>query len=483
MDLSHPSADHLFISYVRNDTGKEWAVRIQNRLTDKGLPCWRDETDIETGQKWPEQIPSAINKASALILIVSKGLNQSHWVKEEIVQAIELGLPIIPLLVEADIEPLPGTRTFQSIDFTDTADNPWVQLLDRLDGKQNTPPRRVEIAYLQDLLFRQELVKVAKIYTPLSGEQRQHIALSKVLPESCMPVEFELLHSHSEMQQTGFEKRTFYDVLDALRQAPRLALLGEPGAGKTFSLKRIAAEQAQTALKQVTAPIPLFVPLKQWIDHTCSLDNFIAAQSGKLEQLWPTLLQEKRLCLLLDGLNELPTRQRKEKMRAIRQLVNDQRLPVVAVSCRRDDFVDDLNLALDTLDIRPLDPLRIHTFIIRYMGLLDPQKGREAGEALFWRLAGQKLHDVWKTWASAGATFKQFWSVGDLKEELPEVYKVTSWSQDTTWQQARSDKRSLLRLAENPYLLTMMVAIARSGETGLPKNRAQLLASFIVPRK
>ena len=41
----------------------------------------------------------------------------------------------------------------------------------------------------------------------------------------------------------------------------RLAVLGEPGAGKSFSLERIACEAARRALRDPAAPVPLLLRL------------------------------------------------------------------------------------------------------------------------------------------------------------------------------------------------------------------------------
>lgn len=157
---------------------------------------------VVTGpSRYQQQSSKQANKQTKILpLIVCNGVSQSHWVKEVITQAIEINLPIIPLVVETSVEPFPGTRSFQSIDFTGNSEDPWQQLFDRLSNRQNSPRRRIEISYLQEILYRQELNKVEKVYTPLAGDQQQQIHLSKVLPEDCMPVEFELLSCPSKEQ-------------------------------------------------------------------------------------------------------------------------------------------------------------------------------------------------------------------------------------------------------------------------------------------
>ena len=74
-------------------------------------------------------------------------------------------------------------------------------------------------------------------------------------------------------------------MLDVYRDLPqrrvrRLAVLGEPGAGKSFSLERFACDFARGALGNAAAPVPLLVRLGSWTPERDSLETFIAQQLG-----------------------------------------------------------------------------------------------------------------------------------------------------------------------------------------------------------
>ena len=90
----------------------------------------------------------------------------------------------------------------------------------------------------------------------------------------------------------------------------RMIALGEGGLGKTTSLLRLAAEAAERAKRDPSAPIPLWIELKNFDVSEQGFERLfkMAANSilGMDEQGFDTLwrLGSRRLLFLLDGLNE-----------------------------------------------------------------------------------------------------------------------------------------------------------------------------------
>jgi hypothetical protein len=482
------SPSQLFISYAQDQgTGETLALRLQGWLESHGFPCWRDESDTEPGQSWPTHIPQALEASRAMICVISAATKQSHWVKEEITLALrkDVAVPILPVLAEPDI-PLPyGLNQFQPVDLSTWDGAELERLLQRIhnfDTASGGPARRVEVAYLQNLLHRQGLERAAQVYEPLAGNQYHHVTLNRLQLDDEMEMAFQLLHRQFGRDEALERKPLhFDDVLLALGRAPRLVVLGEPGAGKTHSLKRIAAEMARGALEDSGKPLPLFIPLREWIEPEQSLDDFLARHLEGLGAAWRTTLAQRRATLLLDGLNELPTNQRQEKMPQIRELAGDDRLPVVVASCRKADF-DDHRLDLDRLEIRPLDEPRILSFCQRHFrALLGPVDGDCEGERLFWLLTdGEAVRSAYDEARERGVSFEQFWRVGGVEPvALNEDDYLLRWMLQVG-ERAKSDEHSLLRLARNPYMLKMLAQVFLELERqALPRNRALLFATFV----
>jgi Sulfatase-modifying factor enzyme 1/NACHT domain len=349
------------------------------------------------------------------------------------------------------------------------------------------PRRARECLYLGQLVNRHFHDRETR-YVPLAGEQSQEQRMERVLVDPVMPTEIllelfadtDLLRSHTAKPPKPVP---YQDVLDAYRALPqrgavrRLAVLGEPGAGKSFSLQRIACELARAAQADASRPVPVLAAMGLWNKplEADSLDAFLARQLGVPLEDWHALVGEGRALLLLDAINEIPPGQRKAKVAQIKALVRDTRLAAVVLSCRERDFEADFQLPFDRLKLLPLRPAQILEFLRRTLALVY---GAEVGERLaqdkFWQIAGGDFgREVWRTWEVAGASFELFWSATDIPRKDPNVFSKTSGEQDAWWKRAQSE-RGLIRLAANPYLLTMMMRMP-----AIPPNRARLFTAFL----
>jgi hypothetical protein len=276
------------------------------------------------------------------------------------------------------------------------------------------------------------------------------------------------------------EEKSYPDVLEAYRNLQhrpvrRLAVLGEPGAGKSFSLERIAVEYARRALGDPRAPLPLLVPLGFWTREVETLEDFIERQLGGLGRYFRALRDQQRAVLLLDAMNEIPPGQRKLKASQIQRVAQDERFASVVVSCREKDFESGFRLPFDTLTLQPLKPSQILEFLCRALSSHYDRDAGEEADARFWQLAGgEKVREVWKIWHAAGSGLDLFWSADEVPRKDPNIYSRTSGEQDRIWGEARFNPRSLMRLAANPYLLKVMTALPR-----MPDSRAQLFQGLL----
>jgi len=474
----------VFLSYARPD--RALADRLLADLERAGHSCWLDTSDIPGGEDWIAAIADGLGRAYAVLTLVTEAANRSDWVRREFLYAERLGKPVIPLM--AGDCPLPWYMIDrQAIPL----DPDYLRgLLAALPKPATTPtrtdgPRQAELAYLRRLLLG-ELVHT-ELYTPMAGVAKRGRP-SAPLPAVVMRPEFQHLRrlaAHgAEPKQ---ESRDYDDIVTAFGEARRAALLGEPGAGKTTTLWKLARDAAERALADPAAPLPLLVRLGQWTEPHEPIQRFIERELGELGMHLNALLASRRAVPLLDGLNEVPAGERAAKAALVKAWLAGQPALPALVSCRELDYTGALDLGLDTVTIKPLDPRRILAFATGYLGAAadeaDParraEQGRALGEDLFWRLAGgDAVREVWRVWQAAGADWALFWAAQDVPRADPDVYHKTSGAQDALWRQAAHDPRSLLRLAGNPYLLFMLTQIYL-GAGGLPANRARLFDGFV----
>src|SRR5438874_1006558 len=91
------SAD-VFISHSSQD--KDVADRMCAFLESRGLRCWIAPRNIKVGSDWGAGIMDGISSSRAMVLILSSRSNDSESVKDEVAQAVNRSLPIIPFKIE-----------------------------------------------------------------------------------------------------------------------------------------------------------------------------------------------------------------------------------------------------------------------------------------------------------------------------------------------------------------------------------------------
>lgn len=86
----------IFISYSRRD--QEFVTRLAADLNERVADVWFDQSAIQVGQKWHEEIMEGVHACKAFVLVLSPDAAESRYVREEVNKALELGKVIIPVL-------------------------------------------------------------------------------------------------------------------------------------------------------------------------------------------------------------------------------------------------------------------------------------------------------------------------------------------------------------------------------------------------
>lgn len=240
--------------------------------------------------------------------------------------------------------------------------------------------RGEELAYL-DGLVAQYRFWVEK-YTPLAGvavvEGAAGGGPQLDLPALFMPTGFDKLVEHGFGDARQLQRKPVADLREAVQQHRRLVVLGEPGSGKTTTLWRLAYDYALAAQADPHAPLPLLIPLSGYTGPESMLhylqDGLRALAPGLADHL-DAYLRAGRALLLLDGLNEMPRHDYRERVALLRAFLDRYDGAAVVVTCRALDY--DETLRLERLEIKPLAPAQQRIYLQRYLG-------DAAGDRLFW---------------------------------------------------------------------------------------------------
>lgn len=117
---------HIFISY--SSRNRVYAARLTTYLRDSGYTVWINMELLEAGA-WLTQVTDAIERAAAVILIMSPDALENPRVQREIAFAREKKKPIFPLLLYGEVFP-----SFKKLRYHDVRDGqvPSKRFLDEL---------------------------------------------------------------------------------------------------------------------------------------------------------------------------------------------------------------------------------------------------------------------------------------------------------------------------------------------------------------
>lgn len=99
----------IFISYSRRD--QEFVTRLASDLDAHISGVWFDQSAIQAGEKWHDEILEGIHDCKAFILVLSPDTIESRYVREEVNKALELGKTIFPVIYR----PAKWTGEFESL--------------------------------------------------------------------------------------------------------------------------------------------------------------------------------------------------------------------------------------------------------------------------------------------------------------------------------------------------------------------------------
>lgn len=89
-------SNEIFISYSRRD--QEFVTRLASDLNTQVAGVWFDQSSIQLGEKWRDEIMEGIRDCKAFILVLSPDAMASRYVREEVNKALELGKTIFPVI-------------------------------------------------------------------------------------------------------------------------------------------------------------------------------------------------------------------------------------------------------------------------------------------------------------------------------------------------------------------------------------------------
>jgi len=276
-----------------------------------------------------------------------------------------------------------------------------------------------------------------------------------------------LEHSSDDESDTTFRVDTFRELFRKIvGVSPRIALIGDPGSGKSTTLGRLAYEFARVAEEAGWGLIPVLLDLAT-VRLGESFEQALTASTLSALGSENKAVLRRDVVYIIDGLNET-------SHMVVGQIVgwlHDNPDARVIVACRKFDYLD-RTLPLRRIDILPLDVGQINAFIGHF--LQD-----EADQSrLFWGLAGSEANAVWRWFKRSDdlPTFENFWygQVGTAYSYEIERKRISDLQAAVT---LNTSLPGVLEVVRNPFLLYVAI-IAYLNDENLPDSRTELLQAF-----
>jgi hypothetical protein len=133
-------------------------------------------------------------------------------------------------------------------------------------------------------------------------------------------------------------------IVELFEEATRaLLVLGAEGSGKTTALLQLARSLIVRAERDPAQPIPVVLSLASWNGPRQPLHAWIVGELQSKYYVPPRIgrawLEQQRLALLLDSLDEVPEGLRAGCVQAINRFLHDTSVPGVAVCCRLEEYL------------------------------------------------------------------------------------------------------------------------------------------------
>ena len=136
-----------FISYKHEPRSNLLADKLFERLEETGIVVWYDD-ELNAGEHWSQMIDAKIEAAAFIIVIVTPGSAESHYVTYEWSLALGKGKTVIPLLLDGTDKTMhPRLSLIQHRDFRTQFNEQWKllfrdidRILKRVPSPEDTQP-------------------------------------------------------------------------------------------------------------------------------------------------------------------------------------------------------------------------------------------------------------------------------------------------------------------------------------------------------
>ncbi len=155
------------------------------------------------------------------------------------------------------------------------------------------------------------------------------------------------------------EQLTIFEIAARFAQSP-IAILGEPGAGKSTLAKMLAINYAQNGPR-----IPIFISMGLYSGQ----NNLIDMSSTPIDDwIIDRLLRAGRFLIIFDGFNEVDLDLRAHAARSIVDFISKHSKNQFVITCRTAEYPTYLRTEVRRFEILRINPDIVHEYLVKILG-------------------------------------------------------------------------------------------------------------------
>ena len=297
--------EHLiFVSYHNIDI--KYVFRLSTLLIRYYRNIWLDRFEISPTEDWDEKIRQARGRVSGAMVIVSDDYLQSDYCRSEYEYFQNRQIPVTAIIPrDFSTDRISGFIFDDWIDFrrwfSDPNDHSVENLLGRIPQSESVQQTGERLDYLRNFIQTLELQLSRMPTSRASFHDSGGQDSSSIRPRA---YQGSLLRSWDFSNLKSGEALAVEDLLSWSQKQPQFILRGQVGSGKTAFARLLALASAHTAMRDASAPLPVWLDLMKWEDKHQSAEAYIESQWG-LVSYWKHWLESKPGWFVLDDWNDL----------------------------------------------------------------------------------------------------------------------------------------------------------------------------------
>lgn len=163
----------------------------------------------------------------------------------------------------------------------------------------------------------------------------------------------------TESGGTEVEQYTILEIADRFPETP-VAILGEPGAGKTTLVEMLAIQYAENGPR-----VPIFISMRMYSGQDDLREMFDIAFDNSL---LTDFLNRGRFLIIFDGLNEVSLNLREPAARAIAWFIDKYPSNQFFITCRTAEYPPYLRAPALRFEVMPVGPDIVREYLVEFLG-------------------------------------------------------------------------------------------------------------------